>query len=771
MLRPLILTLSLLLALAFPAMAQRQAAATLAEPTADQQAILAGVGTVQVPENLLPGAVCFFGENAFPILLGQPSANVAAPMAAGAHYEKGRVVIFGHDQLIRSDFFNADDNNRTLCLNLVAWLSRKTATGENKPRDEIRVVVIGELEMIAFLITRGVKADFFRTLTDEAIPDRYDVLIINAERIRSEDVEKIDQFVKNGGGLMTSATGWGWQQLNPNGNLKTTFAGNQLTAPMGLVWTDMTLPRTRGYTPALRASKFLHPQAALDALTGGSELAQNDWAQLVATLELAMGSIPEAQAAKFSKLQDLMTREVIPTRQQPIVAAEQPLDRLAMLMQTQRYMHVQTAQNGLPEGLVVPKLAAAADFPGEVPANAPRVSWTFDLDSGVFGWQNTSLYAAPGEVITVTIPATVAAQQNKFSVRIGAHTDRLWHLPSWQRYPEISLAVTLDKPVTQVVNPFGGNIYIIGPQGTPRVGTGRPSGGTPAVEAPPVLVEIAGAVVAPYYEHGRTTFWAWRQSRQAPGPWAELVSDRLILTVPSHLIRELDNPGEVMEFWNAVLDGHASLAAWERRDQPERIVADRQLSAGWMHAGYPIVIPSPQTDRGLVDLEYLRTRGDRWGFFHELGHNHQAADWTFSGSGEVTVNLFTLYTFVHSYNMSISETRREMRPEVRKAAKEAHIAAGAPFARWQADPFLALTMYVELIEEFGWDALKTVFAEYRDLPANERPRNDNEKRDQWMWRFSKTVGKNLGPFFDQWGVPVSQGAKDLVSDLPVWLPE
>ncbi|MCL2710688.1 MAG: GldG family protein, partial [Planctomycetaceae bacterium] len=232
MLRPLILTLSLLLALAFPAMAQRQAAATLAEPTADQQAILAGVGTVQVPENLLPGAVCFFGENAFPILLGQPSANVAAPMAAGAHYEKGRVVIFGHDQLIRSDFFNADDNNRTLCLNLVAWLSRKTATGENKPRDEIRVVVIGELEMIAFLITRGVKADFFRTLTDEAIPDRYDVLIINAERIRSEDVEKIDQFVKNGGGLMTSATGWGWQQLNPNGNLKTTFAGNQLTAPM-----------------------------------------------------------------------------------------------------------------------------------------------------------------------------------------------------------------------------------------------------------------------------------------------------------------------------------------------------------------------------------------------------------------------------------------------------------------------------------------------------------------------------------------------------------
>ena len=42
--------------------------------------------------------------------------------------------------------------------------------------------------------------------------------------------------------------------------------------------------------------------------------------------------------------------------------------------------------------------------------------------------------------------------------------------------------------------------------------------------------------------------------------------------------------------------------------------------------------------RGLVDLEYLRTRGDRWGFFHELGHNHQLGDRTFSGSGEVTVS-------------------------------------------------------------------------------------------------------------------------------------
>jgi hypothetical protein len=315
--------------------------------------------------------------------------------------------------------------------------------------------------------------------------------------------------------------------------------------------------------------------------------------------------------------------------------------------------------------------------------------------------------------------------------------------------------VQLDKPVTQVVNPFGGHVYVVVPRNAP-------------VKA--VSVEIAGAVEAPYYVFGKTTDEQWKQSRQAPGPWAEFASDRVIITVPSYLVRELDDPKEVMEFWNGVLDACAELVGLVQRIRPERITADRQIAAGFMHSGYPIMIPTV-AERGLTDLAYLKERGSKWGCFHEFGHNHQSGDWTFSGSGEVTVNLFTLYCYNKMYNFPIGETRREMQPEERKAAKARHIAVGAPFAQWRSDPFLALTMYVELIEEFGWDVFKTVFVEYRDLPANERPRNDSEKRDQWMTRFSKTVGKNLGPFFDQWGVPVSQVAKDSIADLPVWLPE
>ncbi|NIR01199.1 MAG: hypothetical protein GTN78_13535, partial [Gemmatimonadales bacterium] len=71
----------------------------------------------------------------------------------------------------------------------------------------------------------------------------------------------------------------------------------------------------------------------------------------------------------------------------------------------------------------------------------------------------------------------------------------------------------------------------------------------------------------------------------------------------------------------------------------------------------------------------------------------------------------------------------------------------------------------------GWDAYKRVFAEYRGLPESERPKTDADKRDQWLMRFSRAVGKNLGPFFTAWGIPTSQEARASLSDLPTWLPE
>jgi hypothetical protein len=110
-------------------------------------------------------------------------------------------------------------------------------------------------------------------------------------------------------------------------------------------------------------------------------------------------------------------------------------------------------------------------------------------------------------------------------------------------------------------------------------------------------------------------------------------------------------------------------------------------------------------------------------------------------------------------------------PENVEKMQTEYFEAGAPFDKWKGSPFLALTMYMQIRDEFGWQPFCNVHRGYREDPDDALPKNDDEKRDQYMVRMSREVGRDLGPFFDKWGVPVSQAAKDSIADLPVWMPE
>ncbi len=374
------------------------------------------------------------------------------------------------------------------------------------------------------------------------------------------------------------------------------------------------------------------------------------------------------------------------------------------------------------------------------------------MDTRVPDWHGTGLYAGAGEPITVRMPE--AAADKGLRVRIGCHTDGIWHHDSWMRFPEISRSYALSGTTTTVASPFGGLIYIEVPRGC-SLG---------ALE-----LSIEGAVDAPRFVLGETTLAEWRDTvRQFPGPWAELEGRNVILTVPSHEIRGLDDPEALMLLWDYALDLAADLAAMPReRERPERIVADVQISAGYMHSGYPIMtwLDAPAVAVSLADLT---TKGS-WGHFHELGHNHQSGHWTFDGTGEVTVNLFTVY--VHEMACRLpGRGHPELTPENMAAKMAAHREAGAPFEKWKSDPFLALCMYIQLRDAFGWQAFRNVFASYRTDPPEALPKSDDEKRDQWMVRFSREVGRDLGPFFQAWGVPTSEAARASIADLPDWMP-
>jgi hypothetical protein len=130
-----------------------------------------------------------------------------------------------------------------------------------------------------------------------------------------------------------------------------------------------------------------------------------------------------------------------------------------------------------------------------------------------------------------------------------------------------------------------------------------------------------------------------------------------------------------------------------------------------------------------------------------------------------------LYVFDKVCGIPVEKAREGFsREEIRQSVRK-HLAAGGTFEHWKSDACLSLIIYVQLQQEFGWETFRKVFAEYKNLPTAERPQTDAAKHEQFMIRFSKATGKNLAPFFQAWGLPISAAAASAAANLPGWMPE
>lgn len=689
----------------------------------DVSALREGVGEIAAPG--IPGPLVVFGERAFPVVAAR-LGRTRAPVVAAARWAKGRVVAFGHTGYFDPEPLAVADTARLLA-NALRW----TAGEKQNPR----VAVLRHNSL----------ADSLRNLGfDVQAMDSADVICAPSHALAAADIVALQKFVRDGGGLVTTGLAWGWLQLNA-GKTLAEHPGNRLLAEAGMMWADGYFQRTSANGFRALAPPLSHAAQALAWLENAARTKHDarDAAQAVATVSLAARSLPLDEKNFMPRLRQLQgAQSALPTPEHPL-GNDEPLARLALTLQLEDLRRTPPEQ--------VRAHPAAAAFPYAVAADAPRVTRSVEINTAVADWHSTGLYAAAGETIRVRTPP--AAVGKGLRVRIGAHSDSLWHLDAWARAPEITTETPLEAATTPAANAFGGLIYIVAP---PNANLGT------------VRVEIGGAVEAPHYVLGRTELRQWRDKlRAAPAPWAELESKKIIVTVPSTVVRALDDPEGLMRFWDSVLDSMADLGGEPRaRKRPERIVADAQISAGYMHAGYPIMTHLDVIEH-LVDVKRLR-EGDSWGFFHEIGHNHQREEWTFEGTGEVTNNLFCLYAF-HRVCGRTEGLHPALAKDQRQKRRAAHLAR-PDFKKWQNDPFLALELYLQLQEAFGWEPFQKVFAEYRALSAAQKPKSDADKRDQWMTRFSQAVGKNLGPFFEAWGVPTSAAARASIAHLPPWAP-
>uniref|UniRef100_A0A3B4AF67 Peptidase M60 domain-containing protein n=1 Tax=Periophthalmus magnuspinnatus TaxID=409849 RepID=A0A3B4AF67_9GOBI len=321
-------------------------------------------------------------------------------------------------------------------------------------------------------------------------------------------------------------------------------------------------------------------------------------------------------------------------------------------------------------------------------------------------------------------------------VQISCQTDTLDPKEDLYRAPVVSERFLVLSQAMQVHNFWGGLIYLIAPSNTKLTG---------------VDVIIHEAVLAPYYKSGETSLSDWLQLRNSSSPWAELEFENIILTVPSDVVRSMDRPDEIASLWDRIMRAIADLAVIPPKfKRKERFVCDVQISAGLLHAGYPVMAHTPKA-AVVTSLSEIKKEG-LWGPIHELGHNQQRWQWEFRPhTTEATCNLWSVY--VQETVLGISKDMYQVRRRLK-------------LDNWNT--WVALETYLQLQEKFGWEPFKKVFAAYHTMDEATIPSDNTGKMNLYTVTFSQVVGMDLTGFLKSWGWPIEGDTEQKLSKLPAW---
>ncbi|WP_158829437.1 M60 family metallopeptidase [Mucilaginibacter lacusdianchii] len=663
--------------------------------------------------------------------------------------DKGKIMIIGSNQYLQKPLLN-NQNVQKLLQNTLIW-------AHHASKKQVQLVS-NNPDLVMFLKQARVK-----TILDSAnISSDADVIILTQDVMDSVKRNSLEAFIRKGGTLIFgSPVADQMQQYKLDyydANL------NQLFMKAGLYHLSMfvTPDGSNNDLNMHHLPPYLHIVPTLAQVKKPGFVLDGIYASTIANYlnnNSDTTTLSRSIADWFSPPRQPL---IVPSLAHPVSQSD---TKTYFTYKTQKFLAAQQQTRHPLANYVDPD---SKEFPGQVDASAARVNEqiTIPVKVGTQGllephpvyyrWHSTGLYVPAGEKVTVTIPVAYLPQHLK--AQIGVHDDALQHMPYFTR-SAVALTKTfeLDKVTTEIYSPFGGLLLINIPD-------------TSTLKA--INLQVNSAVKSPFFKLGQTTLANWNQTiRNYPAPWAELATDKIILTVPSYRIRNLDDPEKLMKFWDEVMDADARLAQISpTRKHPERIIIDRQVAYGYMFTvDNRIVAPDDESCELMLNESLLRSKGS-WGHFHELGHRHQFWGIDYKELSEVTVNLYTMYVYdqvLHKgiYNHENISSKQAVTDSIKK-----YMAGKPSFEKFGQDPFLALKMYIQVIQDFGWQLIEQVFKTFRALPEQQYPATLEARRDYWFTCMCHLSKKDLSSFFDKWQVPISTTAKQAVRQYPTWLP-
>ncbi|KAM4035792.1 TRPM8 channel-associated factor homolog [Anomaloglossus baeobatrachus] len=680
--------------------------------SADQKIFLQGVTNLDISGASIPSEMLLHGPLTFPLGI---TDNYRC-FAGAAFYGRGRVVVEGHASLFDYPKF------KTFTMNILSWLDM----GRNG-----RIGVHKDLKVFAGILQK------------EGIP--YEVSdfdpglsVYCCTSYSDRDGQEIQQFVAEGGGLLIGGQAWYWSYSNPD--VVSQYPGNKIINTFGITLLSTTVSR--------KLYQALDPEASTNTYQFLKALDQ-----LLRDLKSGAKPKPPLSSWLMQLRNDAANFMKLPGN--PLISSiKQELADLVHKCDLPNVSTEKPVKSNSKESLILSLAFEVGCLDDPALCNfqcAFTDVVTVQIDAtnnGDNAWRSTGLYLPPKKAATFIFPSS--ALEEGLQVQVGCHSDDLSSKKDLCRAPVVVYKKNVVNEKVVISSAYGGLLYVI-VKGKSQLGI--------------VPVTVYGAQPAPTFIKGQTKLSSWLDTiRNYPTPWAELITENIILTVPSDAIRSLDDPEALLSQWDIMMNAVAELAMIPKKfPRPERIVTDVQISVGLMHAGYPIMCHIPAASH-LVNLQVIKKDGI-WGPIHELGHNQQQSAWEFpSHTTEATCNLWSVYVHENVLGIPRAKAHSDLLPEKRENRTRAYLKNGANLKDWSM--WTALETYLQLQECFGWDPFKRLFADYQTMPKGS---NDNKvKMNLWAEKFSQAVNKNLSPFFKAWGWPIDENTSQKLSTLSAW---
>ncbi|QAU24635.1 hypothetical protein EO087_12070 [Dyella sp. M7H15-1] len=384
--------------------------------------------------------------------------------------------------------------------------------------------------------------------------------------------------------------------------------------------------------------------------------------------------------------------------------------------------------------------------------------------------RSTGYWVNAGDTLVIDFQYSGAAPSPMPSVWIHSLDDDTWEYDEAQK-------VRLRSGINTIHASKKGAVYI--------AVQNQPSGGVMTVD-----IESGGHPMPRFIlgEHGDSD-WANMLQTYANAPYAELISQRAMITLTlARARRFVDDPVGVLENWDRIINvGEAQYGLALDNEAPhdsprlphhfvECVGCDSYMYAWQYRTAY-----ADDAIKAVVNKHLLETDG--WGPWHELGHILQhddltmdvARDLSYPMDDETSNNLTSLWVQTNLFDLKSELEVDNVWPKIKRYLDQTS-------KNWdQLNPsydraylFIRLGMFWQLHLAFGPTFYPRYARESRALKGYPGVAKA-EKQARVVIETSRVAGRNLIPFYEKWGMPITAATRQTVENLhlpsldkPIW---